>query len=108
MSAEASEGSRTPARDAWVTRVLGIEFSRASAAPAASRIDVRAVWREAKEATDAALNDLAAELRTFGDPDLERNADFGLFGLGRNENVMLNKALIEFSTAAPERRPAAA
>jgi hypothetical protein len=106
MSDEASKGSRTPAHDAWVARVLGIDVSRAAAA--APRVDVRVVWREAKEATDAALNDLAAELRTYGDPDLERIADFGLFGLGRNENVMLNKALIEFSTAAPERRPAAA
>ncbi|HET8996864.1 MAG TPA: hypothetical protein VFN42_09365, partial [Acetobacteraceae bacterium] len=40
--------------------------------------------------------------------DLERIADFGLFGIGRGENVALNKALIEFATARPESRDATA
>ena len=69
-------------------------------APAA-KIDVRAIWRDAKDAVDDGLNRLAAELRTYEDPDLERIADFGLFGLGTGENVALNKALIEFSGGRP-------
>ena len=63
--------------------------------------DVRAIWRDAKDAVDDGLNRLAAELRTYEDPDLERIADFGLFGLGTGENVALNKALIEFSGVRP-------
>ena len=101
-------GGRDPNRDAWVTRVLGVALHGGSAAAKpAGGIDVRATWRDAKESTDAALNALASELRTYGDPDLERIADFGLFGIGKTENVGLNKALIEFATAAAERREAA-
>ena len=98
-------------QDAWITRVLGVSPDGASlsaAEPPGAAIDVRATWRDAKESTDAALNALASELRTYGDPDLERIADFGLFGIGKTENVGLNKALIEFAGAAAERRATAA
>jgi hypothetical protein len=70
--------------------------------------DVRAIWRDAKDSVDEGLNKLAAELRSYEDPDLERIADFGLFGIGTGENVALNKALIEYSGAAPNRRQYAA
>lgn len=72
--------------------------------PRGKQPDVRAIWRDAKESTDASLEALARELRSYDDPDLERIADFGLFGIGRGENVALNKALIEFAGARPESR----
>jgi len=102
------------ALNAWVTRVLGVTFGASAAAPGTAshanpseKIDRRAVWRDAKESVDDGLNRLASELRSYEDPDLERIADFGLFGLGTGENVALNKALIEYEAAAPDRRPAA-
>ncbi|HET8995254.1 MAG TPA: hypothetical protein VFN42_01165 [Acetobacteraceae bacterium] len=76
--------------------------------PGGKQPDLRAIWRDAKESTDASLEALARELRSYDDADLERIADFGLFGIGRGENVALNKALIEFATARPESRDAAA
>ena len=73
----------------------------------APRQDLRAIWRDAKESTDDGLNRLAAALRGYEDPDLERIADFGLFGMGGGENVALNKALIEYGQASGEARQAA-
>src|SRR5262249_31033461 len=71
-------------------------------------VDIGAIWRDAKESVDEGLNKLAAELRTYDDPDLERIADYGLFGIGTGENVALNKAMIEYSRAQPGQRPDAA
>ena len=110
MANGSATGGRNPMQDAWIARVLGVSVAGAPASeakPPESAMDVRATWRDAKESTDAALSALASELRTYGDPDLERIADFGLFGIGKTENVGLNKALIEFSAAAGERRAAA-
>ena len=62
-------------QDAWIARVLGVSVASAPASeakPPESAMDVRATWRDAKESTDAALSALASELRTYGDPDLER------------------------------------
>ncbi len=93
-------------RNAWATRVLGVAFAGSSSV-SHEKIDRRAIWRDAKESVDDGLNRLASELRSYEDPDLERIADFGLFGIGVGENVALNKALIEYETAAPDRQSAA-
>ena len=77
-------------------------------APAAEGGDPRAIWREAKEAIDDSLNALAGKLRAHNNPDMTRIADLGLFSIGRNENVGLNKALIEYTGASAERHGAAA
>jgi hypothetical protein len=67
-------------------------------------VDIGAIWRDAKESVDEGLNKLATELRSYEDPDLERIADYGLFGIGTGENVALNKAMIEYSRARPDQR----
>ncbi len=97
------------AMDGWVQRVLGVSVPRSPQNDTTrSRIDRRAVWREAKESVDERLNVLAGELRATEDPDATRIADFGLFGIGKGENVALAKALIEFESggAAPQSRQA--
>jgi hypothetical protein len=92
----------------WVARVLGVRPpSKAGSAAPRDTVNRRALWRDAKEQVDAGLERLASELRCYDDPDLERIADYGLFGLGKGENVALNKALIEYDAASPERRSAA-
>lgn len=96
---------RDPGKDRWVHKTLGID-PRSSGitngtAPAG---DPRAIWRNAKETTDAALSRLAQALLAYEDPDLDRIARFGLFGIGTKENVALNKALIEFNAGPPEAR----
>jgi hypothetical protein len=77
-------------------------------APAAEDGNPRVIWREAKEAIDVSLNTLAGKLRAHNNPDMTRIADLGLFSIGRNENVGLNKALIEYTGASAEKRGTAA
>lgn len=96
-----------PNQALWIKQVLGIDLASPKLGTG-STADLRAVWRDAKEETDAALEALGRELRTYEDPDLDRIADFGLFGIGKGENVALNKALIEFSAARGDGRAAAA
>jgi len=109
---------RSVAGDQWVQRVLGVAPGLPGSSPTGApkpppgatpgqRIDRRALWRDAKETVDDALNALGTELRSFGNPDLDRIAEFGLFGLGKGENVALAKALIEYDTAPEPRREAA-
>jgi hypothetical protein len=74
---------------------------------ASSGGDPRAIWREAKEAMDDKLNALASQLRAQHNQDMDRIAGLGLFSLGTNENVGMNRALLEFATASTEKRDAA-
>jgi len=99
--------SSHPDQAAWIKNVLGIDLV-SPPKRTGSVGDLRAVWRDAKEETDAALEALGRELRTYEDPDLDRIAEFGLFGIGKGENVALNKALIEFGAARGDGRAAAA
>jgi len=88
-----------------VLKTLGIDpASHGSSTGTAPKGDPRAIWRDAKDSTDAALSRLAQAMLAYEDPDLDRVAKFGLFGIGTKENVTLNKALIEFNAAPPERR----
>jgi hypothetical protein len=69
---------------AWVSRVLGVRLSRLATGapvPAVNAIDVRVAWNDAKRAVDARLQELAHELRSYGDEQLDQVAEFGLFGL---------------------------
>lgn len=94
----------------WVKRVLGLDLAGPGTTAPQERVDLNAIWRDAKEATDQQLNVLAGKLRATGDPDLIRIADLGLFALGggRGINVALRKALFEYQAASTERREAAA
>ena len=97
-----------PERTEWVSRVLGVTLRPVGPRLVSSKgPSPRIIWRDAKETVDAGLGKLADALREYDDPDLERIADFGLFGLGRGENVALMKALMEYDAAGPERRDAA-
>ena len=95
-------------KEEWIKRVLGVD--PANSTETASPAELGAMWRDAKEATDQALNQLAGKLQATGDPDLVRIAEYGLFGIGggRGINVALNRALLEYGAAAPERRQNAA
>ena len=95
-------------RRQWLLRVLGLDLPLGASVGAAADAEPLAVWRDAKEAVDGKLEQLARELRGFGDPDLERIADFGLFGLTEGESVALNKALFDYQRAAPAARVGAA
>jgi hypothetical protein len=100
----------TEEQNGWVKQTLGIDVG-GQAAAASPPIDAGTLWREAKEATDARLGQLASKLRGTGDPDLVRIADFGLFGIsggGKGVNVALNKAMIEYAGSGAEKRPQAA
>lgn len=102
---ESRSARRDPEKDRWVLKTLGINpASRGSKTGTAPKGDPRAIWREAKETTDAALSRLAQAMLAYEDPDLDRVAKFGLFGIGSKENVALNKALIEFNAVPPGRR----
>ena len=91
----------------WVQRVLGFDpDDPAEGADAA--VDRLAIWRDAKETVDARLSALARSLRAVGDPDFDRIAEFGLFGLTDGETVALNKALREYGAAPADKRPTAA
>lgn len=86
-------------KNAWVGRVL--KFSLPPKSSGGGRIDPLVTWREAKDSVDEHLNDLAAELREFDDPDLTRIADLGLFSIGKGESVALMKGLMEYRTGGP-------
>lgn len=77
----------------WLLRVLGFDVSRN--AGSGKQGGYLGIWRDAKEGVDAAIDALAARLRAFGDPDLERIAEFGLYGLTDGETVALTAALRE-------------
>jgi hypothetical protein len=103
------------AKDGWVVRVLGIDLQRRNQsgdealedAKAPDGATPRVIWQTAKEAVDMRLEQLAGALRSYNHPDLDRIADFGLFGLTRGESVALNRALIEYDAAPTSRKPAA-
>ncbi|HVC60367.1 MAG TPA: hypothetical protein VND19_08425 [Acetobacteraceae bacterium] len=94
----------------WIKRVLGLDLAPPNPVTPKEPVDLNAIWRDAKEATDQQLNVLAGKLRATGDPDLVRIADLGLFSIGggRGINVALRKALLEYGAASTDRRPAAA
>ncbi len=99
----------TEAESAWVARVLGIEAGTDSSAgkdPQPS--DLLALFRDAKDEVDAALERLRGALRDTEDEDLIRIADLGLFGMTDGEGVGLMKALFEWRAASPEQRAARA
>ena len=101
----------TPEQAEWLRRVLGVDVSVgagsvgvAPGGPVALMLE----WRDAKETVDERIEALARELRAFGDPDMERIADLGLFGITDRETVALNVALMEFDRAAAQAKGPAA
>ena len=86
-------------------KTLGVDPASIGTTPGTVRRgDPRAIWRDGKDTTGASLCRLAEAMLAYEDPDPDRIAKFGLFGIGTKENVTLNKALIEFNAAPPERR----
>jgi hypothetical protein len=77
----------------WVLRVLRVD--PASGGKNTPQNGYLAVWRDAKDSVDTALGTLSKRLRTTGDPDLERIAEYGLYGASEGENVALMAALRE-------------
>ena len=102
--------SGTVEQNAWVQRVLGVSTGGPGSKPVVRlpNFNGRKLWREAKETVDGQLNTVAGKLRAYQDPDLDRIAEYGLFGIGSNQNVTLAKALIEYETAVPAKLPGAA
>jgi hypothetical protein len=95
-----------PEQDGWVQRVLGVEPSRGAGSGQTPALMME--WQGAKESVDQRIEALARELREFNDPDLERIADLGLFGITNKETVGLNVALMEFDRAPAQAKGPAA
>ncbi len=78
---------------------------RAEPDKSANRIDAQETWNAAKEAVDDRINELARELRSFKDPQLDRIAETGLFGVMRGgETVTMATALQIYGKATPPQR----
>jgi len=75
-------------------------------APAASTSGGAAmpIWRAAKEATDAGLNDLQVALKSHGHPDMQAIANKGLNGMSDGNQTAMMSALMEFDNATGETR----
>ncbi len=92
----------------WVQRVLGIDV-RIRESSAVQSDSVRGIWTQAKEAIDGRLEVLARTLRSFDDEQLNRIAEFGLFGLTEGgTTVRLIGAMLEYDSASGARRETAA
>lgn len=85
------------AQRAWIKRVLGTEFPVRAAAKQVPPL--MPIWRDAKEAVDAGIGKLQDALRAEDDEDLQVIVDFGLFGIGKQENVRLMAALLDADKA---------
>lgn len=72
--------------------------------PAVKADEFLATWRTAKDQVDDRLQKLSAELRQYKDEDLNRIAEFGLFGITDRETVGLTASLFEYHGAAPAKR----
>ena len=96
----------TPEQDGWILRVLGVGLPGGTAGKTPVE-PVLPIWRDAKEQVDSRIEALSRELRGFGDDDLERIADFGLFGITDRETVALSAALFEFDRAGSDKSAAA-
>jgi hypothetical protein len=57
------------------------------------------IWREVKERVDMQISSLQAALRGFNDPDLERIAEYGMYGLTDGLQVKLQTAIFDLSIA---------
>ena len=96
-------------KSAWVARVLGVVIPQPGqgddeAGAGSKGLDVLATWRDAKDSVDSRLNGLASKLRQYGDPDLDRIADYGLFRIGTGETVALTRSLFDYTGAQPAER----
>lgn len=77
------------AKREWVERVLGVRMPSGGGEP------LLPLWLDAKDAVDGRLGRLQGALRGFGDPDLDRIAEFGLNGITGRASVGLMVALRE-------------
>jgi hypothetical protein len=82
---------------AWIKRVLGVEIPMLAAAKQVPPL--MPIWRDAKEEVDAEIGKLQNALRAEEDEDLQVIVDFGLFGIGKQENVRLMAALLDADKA---------
>jgi len=78
------------ARRAWIKRVLGIEVPLRAPKQVPPLLPI---WRGAKEEIDAEIGKLQNALLAEESEDLQVIVDFGLFGIGKQENVRLMAAL---------------
>ncbi|MEX0282064.1 MAG: hypothetical protein AB3N13_12850 [Arenibacterium sp.] len=58
-----------------------------------------AIWREAKEQSDAGISALQTKLRGHGHPDLKNIADAGLSRVTQGNQVGLMRALMDYSAS---------
>lgn len=80
------------AKREWVSRVLGVPMPDPAGGPATPLLPL---WLDAKDDVDARLGRLQGALRGFGDPDLDRIAEYGLNGVTGTRSVGLMVALRE-------------
>ena len=85
------------AQRAWIKRVLAVEFAVRAAAKRVPPL--MPIWRDAKEEVDAGIGKLQDALRAEDDEDLQVIVDFGLFSIGKQENVRLMAALLDADKA---------
>lgn len=102
----------TDQQNDWVTRVLGFSITDQTASAQAGRRasapgrmparELLALFRDAKDEVDEALNKLADAMRATGDVDFVRIADYGMYGMTNGQGVGLMKALLELQSATPD------
>jgi hypothetical protein len=80
------------AKRGWLARVLGTNGATSGTAREGPLLPL---WLDAKEAVDAQLARLQQTLHGFGDPGLDRIAEFGLNGITGKSSVGLMVALRE-------------
>ncbi len=95
------------AQSEWVKRVLGVVMPdtaaaglQASADPGAAAANkvipkLMPIWRDAKEEVDGVIGKLQDALRAEDDEDLDVIVNFGLFGIGKRQTVLLMAALTD-------------
>jgi hypothetical protein len=92
----------------WVQRVLDVDV-RTHDSSANQSGSVRSIWTQAKDAIDTRLEVLGQTLRKYNDEQLNRIAEYGLFGLTEGgTTVGLISAMLEYDSATGARRETAA
>lgn len=71
-------------------------------------VDLMAIWRTAKESTDAGISALQAALKSVGHPELDGIADAGLNGIADGNQTAMIRAIMDYNAASIEKKDAAA
>jgi hypothetical protein len=89
-------------------RSTALAALKAALEPAAPKVDVMAVWRDARETADLGIAALQGKLAASPLPDLRRIAEFGLNGVTAGNQTAMMGALMTFNAASGPSRQAAA